>query len=120
MSVAKILETMKDKIADAEAEAEPNGGENMKVAEAPTRGTEPDAGDQTDGSVLRSKRLKVDKGENTKPAESAELQETEPVAESKGASSADQRSAEEPGMTVEEYEAMLDAEAADWDFPDGM
>lgn len=120
LSIAKILETMKDKVADAEAE--PTGGEEAKP---PAPSAETGAEGEADGSVRRSKRLKVDKGEDTQPAKDSEdgkdgdqdAQNTE----SKDAPSAEPpASAEKPGMTVEEYEAMLDAEAADWDFPDGV
>lgn len=120
LSIAKILETMKDKVADAEVGL--NGEEEAKET---AQSTETGADGEADGSVRRSKRLKVDKGEDTKSAKDNEDgkdgDEDAQNTESKDAPSAEPpASSEKPGMTVEEYEAMLDAEAADWDFPDGV
>lgn len=113
---------MKDKIPDAAAEAEPNGEENEN-ADAPVPSTETGGEGEDDGSVRRSKRLKVGHGENMEPAVAEEVAEEKEQSTKGGENkepSADQQTPEKPGMTVEEYEAMLDAEAAEWDFPDGM
>lgn len=117
LSVAKILETMKDKVADAEAE--PGSG----AGAGPEPNVESDSDKVAEGSARRSKRLKRNDGPDTKPADGSEEtneggEKNAQNAESKDAPSA--AAAPKPGMTVEEYEAMLDAETADWDFPDGM
>ncbi|EJT48821.1 hypothetical protein A1Q1_02156 [Trichosporon asahii var. asahii CBS 2479] len=123
LSVAKILETMKDKAADAETGAEPDADEKVKKADASAPGTKPEGDEQTEGAVRRSKRLKTGQEEDPKPAKGVEIAKDTGPADKEGKSkapSSDQPGTEKPGMTVEEYEAMLDAEAADWDFPDGM
>lgn len=114
---------MKDKAADAESGVEPDADEKVKKADASAPGTKPEGDEQTDGAVRRSKRLKTGQEEDPKPAKGVEIAKDTGPADKEGKSkapSSDQPGTEKPGMTVEEYEAMLDAEAADWDFPDGM
>lgn len=116
LSVANILETMKDKVEASEGA--PDGGAEQK-------GSAPHAEESADLSEPPIKRPKLEAAEYENPAEGAEDAKSDVLKSPQGGE--DQGSRPEggsgpgkPAMTVEEYEAMLDAEAGDWDFPEGV
>lgn len=121
LQVANILETMKDK-ARKNPDAQPS--EQPATSEAAT--SEPNdspLADVTDevrlGAEIRTERsperhtkkakLVCDEGGSSSTRKVESLSPHEPSDSTK-----------KGGMTLEEYEAVLDAEAADWDFPDGI
>lgn len=121
LSVARILETMKDKVADSGTAAD-GEAETRASASAPDSDEVKEENEHSERPSKKPRTGEVadhDGGAGAQVSEDGGSKAPEEDGSDPKTPSSDFNEAK-PGMTVEEYEAMLDAEAADWDFPDGI